>query len=155
MYYHIHKRRPLVPILSHNNSVCPPYPSPWGSILILSSLLRLCLTSFSFLPVPHQNPVCTCHRSHTCYMIHPSHSPWFDHPSYFKYQNNIHRYQGPRGLKRWSSAARLLRFGFEFHRGHGCLCVVSVVCCQVEVSATSWSLVQRSPTDCGASLCVI
>jgi len=32
--------------------------------------------------------------------------------------------------------------------------VVSAVCCQVEVSATSWSLVQRSPTDCGASLCV-
>ena len=33
--------------------------------------------------------------------------------------------------------------------------VVSVVCCQVEVSATGRSLVQRSPTDCGASLCVI
>jgi hypothetical protein len=33
---------------------------------------------------------------------------------------------------------------------------VSVVCCQVEVSATSWSLVQRSPTECGVSLmCVI
>jgi len=32
---------------------------------------------------------------------------------------------------------------------------VSVVCCQVEVSATSWSLVRRNPTDCGASLCVI
>jgi hypothetical protein len=28
-------------------------------------------------------------------------------------------------------------------------------CCQVEVSATDWSHVQRSPTDCGASLCVI
>jgi hypothetical protein len=27
------------------------------------------------------------------------------------------------------------------------------VCCQVEVSATSWSLLQRSTTDCGASLC--
>ena len=39
--------------------------------------------------------------------------------------------------------------------GHGYLSVVSVVCCQVEVSATSWSLVQRSPTDCAASLCVI
>jgi hypothetical protein len=26
-------------------------------------------------------------------------------------------------------------------------------CCQVEVSATSWSLVQRSPTDSGGSLC--
>ena len=45
--------------------------------------------------------------------------------------------------------------GFESHRGHGCLSVVSVVCCQVEVSATDWSLVQRSSTDCGASLCVI
>jgi hypothetical protein len=39
---------------------------------------------------------------------------------------------------------------------HGFLSVVSVVCCQVEVSATSWSLVQRSPTDCGVSqMCVI
>jgi len=29
--------------------------------------------------------------------------------------------------------------------------VVSVVRCQVEISATSWSLVQWSPTDCGVS----
>jgi hypothetical protein len=29
--------------------------------------------------------------------------------------------------------------------------LVSVVCCQVLVSATSWSLVQRSPTECGVS----
>ena len=29
--------------------------------------------------------------------------------------------------------------------------LVSVVCCQVEVSATGWSPVQRSPTDCGVS----
>jgi hypothetical protein len=35
------------------------------------------------------------------------------------------------------------------------LSVVIVVCCQVEVCATDWSLVQSSPTDCGASLCVI
>jgi hypothetical protein len=45
--------------------------------------------------------------------------------------------------------------GFESRRGHGCLCLVSVVCCQVEVSATSRSHVQSSPTDCGVSLCVI
>jgi hypothetical protein len=31
--------------------------------------------------------------------------------------------------------------------------VVSVVCCQVEVSATSWSLVQRSATECCVSEC--
>jgi hypothetical protein len=35
--------------------------------------------------------------------------------------------------------------------GHGCLSLVIVVCCQIEVSATSWSLVQRSPTECGMS----
>ena len=29
------------------------------------------------------------------------------------------------------------------------------VCCQVEVSATGRSLVQRSPTDCGVSLSMI
>jgi len=32
---------------------------------------------------------------------------------------------------------------------------VSVVCCQVEVSATRWSCAQRSPTDCETSSCVI
>jgi hypothetical protein len=41
--------------------------------------------------------------------------------------------------------------GFESRRVHGCLSLVSVVCCQVEVSATGRSLVQRSPTDCGVS----
>ena len=33
--------------------------------------------------------------------------------------------------------------------------VVSAVRCQVEVSATGRSLVQRGPTDCGTSSCVI
>jgi hypothetical protein len=28
---------------------------------------------------------------------------------------------------------------------------VSVVCCQVEVSVTGWSLVKSSTTDCGVS----
>jgi hypothetical protein len=41
--------------------------------------------------------------------------------------------------------------GFESRRGHGCLSLMSVVCCHVEVSATGWSLVQRSPTECGVS----
>jgi len=33
-----------------------------------------------------------------------------------------------------------------------CVCVV---CFQEEVSATGWLLVQRSPTNCGVSSCVI
>ena len=44
--------------------------------------------------------------------------------------------------------------GFESRSGHACVSVVGIVWCQVEVSVTGWSLVQRSPTDCGAS-CVI
>jgi hypothetical protein len=43
--------------------------------------------------------------------------------------------------------------GFESGRGHGFLSVVSVVCCQVEVSVSGRSLVQRSPTECGVSEC--
>ena len=38
-------------------------------------------------------------------------------------------------------------------RWHGCLSFVSVVCLQIEVSLSGWSLVQRSPTDCGVSEC--
>jgi hypothetical protein len=29
----------------------------------------------------------------------------------------------------------------------------SVVCCQVEVSVMGWSIIQRSPTECGVSEC--
>jgi hypothetical protein len=65
----------------------------------------------------------------------------------------IRRSQWPRGLKRRCSAARLLRLWVRIPP-EAWMFVVSVVCFQV-VSATSLSLVQGSPTDCGASLCVI
>ena len=32
-----------------------------------------------------------------------------------------------------------------------CLSVVSVMCCEVEVPTTDWSLVQESATKCGVS----
>ena len=53
-----------------------------------------------------------------------------------------------------SAAARLLRLWVRIPPG-AWMFVLIVVCCQVEVFATSRSLVQRSPIDCGASLCVI
>ena len=49
---------------------------------------------------------------------------------------------GLRPLACWS-------WGFDFRQGYGCLSVVSVVCCQVEVSATG--LITRP--DCGMSEC--
>jgi len=39
----------------------------------------------------------------------------------------------------------------ESRLGHGSLSPVSAVCCQIEVSATGRSLVQRSPAKCGVS----
>jgi len=56
-------------------------------------------------------------------------------------KETISRYQLARGLRHGSAAVRLLRLLVRNPRGlgggHGCLFVVSVVCCQVEVSATS------------------
>jgi hypothetical protein len=59
----------------------------------------------------------------------------------------------PRGLRRRSAAARLLALWVRPRWGHECLSLVSVVCCQVEVSASVWSLVRRSSTECGLSEC--
>ena len=50
-----------------------------------------------------------------------------------------------------SAAARLLGLWVRIPPGHGSLFLVSVVCCQVEVSALGWSLNQRSPTECVVS----
>ena len=63
--------------------------------------------------------------------------------------------QWQRSLRRRSAAARLLTLWVRIPPGYGCLLVVSVVCCQLEVSATNWSLVLTSSTYCGASLWVI
>ena len=60
----------------------------------------------------------------------------------------------PCGLSRGSAPLSCWHCRFEYRREHGWLCLVSVVCCQVEVPATGRSLVQRSPTEC-VSLSVI
>ena len=44
--------------------------------------------------------------------------------------------------------------GFDSQLGYGCLSVVKVLLCQVEVSASCWSNLQRRPTDCGVGNCV-
>ena len=59
----------------------------------------------------------------------------------------------PRVLRRGSAAARLLGLRFRIPTGAWIFSVLNVACCQVEVSATGRSLVQRSPTDCGVSEC--
>jgi hypothetical protein len=64
------------------------------------------------------------------------------------------RSQWPRGLRRGSAAARLVGLWVRIPWRHGCLALVSVVCCQVQVSGASRSLFQRSPTGC-VCVCLI
>jgi hypothetical protein len=49
--------------------------------------------------------------------------------------------------------ACLLVLRVRIPQGHVCLSLKGDVCCQVEVSATDRSLVQRAPTECGVSQC--
>ena len=71
----------------------------------------------------------------------------FDSPSYL-YSKFQCLSQWPRGLRRGCAPARFLGLWLEFLRRHGYLSLASVVCCQVEVSATGLSFVQRNPTEC-------
>jgi len=62
-----------------------------------------------------------------------------------------YRCRWPRGLRHGSAATLAGVAGSNPARWHVCLSLVSVICCQVEVSATGQSLVQRSRTECDVS----
>ena len=70
------------------------------------------------------------------------------------YQRTSSQSKRPCGLRRRFAASRQLRLWVRITPGAR-MSVVSVVCCQVEVSATRWSPVQSSLTNYGASLGVI
>ena len=71
--------------------------------------------------------------------------------SHIKWLINHRQSQWQRGLRRWSTVARLL--GLQVLIPRMALSLASVVCCQVEVSASGSSLVLRSATECGVSEC--
>ena len=52
-----------------------------------------------------------------------------------------------------ATLSRLLGLWVWIPRGHGCLSVLSVVCCQVEVSVLGWSRVRGSPNEGGVPQC--
>jgi hypothetical protein len=52
--------------------------------------------------------------------------------------SQICRFQWPRSLRRGCAAARLLGLWFRIPPGHGCLSIVNVVYCQIELSASDY-----------------
>ena len=89
-------------------------------------------------------------RERGCYCKTPR--GWGGRTVFFENEENVKgRSQWPRGLRLHLRPLACWDCGFECRRGHGFLSLVSVVCCQIEVSASGWLLVQRSPTDCGVS----
>jgi len=91
------------------------------------------------------------HSQTSCH-LHP-HCHFFcrDRPSVILAEFFPHNYSTHQ-----SASACLLRLWVRIPPGAWTFfCCEYCVCCQVQVSATSRSLIQRSPTDCAASLCVI
>ena len=102
--------------------------------------------------------ICYAPGFRTCKIINHDHRTFliFVYPVTFCYMLLISlssRSQWPRRLKRRFAAAHSLGLRLRTRRGHGYLSVVSVVLCQVEVSATGRSLFQRSSTDRGVTEC--
>jgi hypothetical protein len=63
------------------------------------------------------------------------------------------RLRWPRGLRRGSAAASLLGLRVRIPLGTWISVYCECLCCQVQVSASGRSLVQRSPTECCVSVC--
>jgi hypothetical protein len=80
--------------------------------------------------------------------VHPSQVTGHDHSVIFYLHYLNYLMPVPVAARPSQGSLACWDCGFESHRGRGCLSVVIVVCCQVEVSVASWSLIQRSPTDC-------
>jgi hypothetical protein len=69
------------------------------------------------------------------------------------YWTRKRRLRWPSGLWRVTAAACLVRLWVRVPAVAWMSVVLSVLCCQVEVSSSGWSLVQESPTDCDVSEC--
>ena len=69
--------------------------------------------------------------------------------------SNKSRFRWLRFVRRRSATVRLLWLRVRTPPMARMFVSLSVVGCQIEVSASGWSLVQKSPTDCGASLSLV
>ena len=72
----VHKKRPVVPVLSHNDSV---HTLPSYCFMILQFMPASSKWSLSFR-FSYKNPLCISHVFHTCNIPHPSHPVLFDYP---------------------------------------------------------------------------
>jgi hypothetical protein len=130
------------------------YLTPAAS-LRCNSMLRsyLHLGKFSKWPLPiilfYKSSLCTsggiCYK---CYKFCPLNPLGFDFYIFISCLS-----QWPRSLRRGSAISRLLGLWVQIPpERNGCLSLVSIVYCQIQVSASVWSLIQRSTTECDVSV---
>jgi hypothetical protein len=93
VHHRIHNSPPPVPILSQIYPVYAPHPASPRSTLVLTSHLRLGLSSGLF---PSGFPAKTLYAPllppHTCHMSCPSQSSWLDHPNDSNFPCECYRY---------------------------------------------------------------
>jgi hypothetical protein len=80
VHHRVHNSPPLDPTPSHSNLIHTPQSISPGSVLILSSHVRLRLPSCLFPSALRTKIVYKFLTTHACYMPRPTHSPWCNHP---------------------------------------------------------------------------
>ena len=92
---------------------------------------------------PHPTKLYAYLSSHSC------HQPQPKPPRLVRSNDDVTMAVAARSKARVCGALLHWDCGFQLRCRYGCLSLEGVGCCQVEVSATDRSLVQRSPTECG------
>jgi hypothetical protein len=124
----------------------------WSNVT-MSDAIQVALSGSEHLSQMHQTLLRATHSSQLQRAILPHMQR--SYPPSLNTSTWPERSQWPRSLRRGPAAARLLRLPVRIPGGGGMdVCLLWVLCCQVEVSASDCSLVQRTPTECGVSVIV-
>jgi len=113
--------------------------------------IRNSITAVTYVFPPRSFPPGHLRRTHYCTV------PWAQFTTFcitvLKQPSSYKPIPGPRCLRRGCAAARFLGMRIRIPPCRRCPSLFSAVCCQLEVSATGRSFVQRSPSECGVPVC--
>jgi hypothetical protein len=154
VFVHEYPSSEITPSLRHFQSRSQPHKGTFISLSLWRGELNIYIADH-ILALPDGNFYFMCLFAGSIRLKMPSFFIHSYHVKLLVVKNRVCRFQWPSGLRRSSTDSRLLGLRVRIPVGHECVSLVSVLCCEVEVSATGRFLVHRSPTDCGVSEYVI